>query len=78
MAETRRCSRLKAGATYGALLLRFSSFSNIQTQCLDEVGTELANDVAAEVEAVQAAAQWLKDNASVDAKVTVQGAEWGT
>jgi uncharacterized protein DUF6894 len=46
--------------------------SDTQTQCLDDVGTELTNDHAAVVEAVQAAAEWLKDNASVDAKITVQ------
>jgi len=43
----------------------FFDFQRPRDQSRDDVGSELADDHAAQVEAVEAAAEWLKDNASV-------------
>jgi hypothetical protein len=42
----------------------YFDFQYLNSQNCDDVGSELADDHAAHGEAVQAAADWLKDNAS--------------
>jgi hypothetical protein len=43
----------------------YFDFQSLNSQNRDDVGSELAHDHAAHVEAVEAAADWLKDNVSV-------------
>jgi hypothetical protein len=44
----------------------YFDFQSLSSQNCDHVGSELADDHAAHVEAVAAAAQWLKDHASAE------------
>jgi hypothetical protein len=50
----------------------YFDFDHPEHYSIDEEGTELADIPAAQVEAAQAAAEWLKDNATVDAEISVQ------
>jgi hypothetical protein len=50
----------------------YFDFQHLKSETCDEVGSELADDHAAQTEAVEAAADWLKDNASLaGAELTV-------
>jgi hypothetical protein len=42
----------------------YFDFQHLEAANCDNVGSELADDHAAQIEAVQAAAEWIKDNAS--------------